>query len=117
MRPLLSSSTKTPASGNVTASVPSRASMPKGTLKSSLLRGSPTSSWRLKRLERYETEMIISGLRAVPDHIAFIVKATKALGGSPSEQVLTSDEFDRQVIFRLIPDGDVVLTITRYETS
>jgi hypothetical protein len=73
--------------------------------------------WRLKRLERYETEMIIAGLKKVPDHMEFIVQASKALVGLSREQVLTPDAVDRQVIFRLIPDDDVVVTITRYETS
>ena len=73
--------------------------------------------WRLKRLERYETEMIIAGLKKVPDRMEFIVQASKALVGLSREQVLTPDAVDRQVIFRMIPDDDVVLTITRYETS
>ncbi len=73
--------------------------------------------WRLKRLERYETEMIISGLKKVPEHMEFIAAMSKKLVGESREQSITPDAIQRQVIFRLIPDDDVVLTITRYETS
>jgi hypothetical protein len=73
--------------------------------------------WRLKRLERYETEMIIERLSRIPDQMQFLAQAGKALVGLSREQVITREAVDNQVRRRLIPEDDVVVTITRYESS
>jgi hypothetical protein len=72
--------------------------------------------WRLKRLERYETEMIMVRLSQIPDHMEFIASASKALGRS-REQSITPQAVDNQVSYRLIPGDDVITTIMRYEIS
>jgi hypothetical protein len=73
--------------------------------------------WRLKRLERYETEMIIAQLNRVPDVMASLALAGKALVGLSREQVITREAVDAQVTRRSIPDDETVTTITRYEVS
>jgi hypothetical protein len=73
--------------------------------------------WRLKRLERYETEMILVRLSQIPDHMEFIASASKALVGRSREQSITPQAVDRQVSYRLIPGDDVITTIMRYEVS
>ena len=73
--------------------------------------------WRLKRLERYETEMIMARLSRIPDQMRFLVSAGKALVGLSPEQVVTPQAIDAEVARRLIPDDDTVKTIMRYEVS
>jgi hypothetical protein len=73
--------------------------------------------WRLKRLERYETEMIIADLSGIPEHMELLVSTGKAWAGLSREQVVTPQAVDNQVIRRLIPAPNVVATITRYESS
>ncbi len=73
--------------------------------------------WRLKRLERYETEMIIADLSGIPEYMEILVTAGKAWSGLSREQVITPEAIDNQVIRRLIPADGVVATITRYESS
>jgi hypothetical protein len=73
--------------------------------------------WRLKRLEHYETEMIIVHLSGIPDRMEVLVTAGKAWSGLSREQVVTPEALDNEVRRRLIPADDVVATITRYESS
>ena len=73
--------------------------------------------WRLKRLERYETEMILVSLSQIPDHMEFIAAMSKKLVGQSREQAITIQAVDKQVSYRLIPGDDVINTIMRYEAS
>jgi hypothetical protein len=73
--------------------------------------------WRLKRLERYETEMIIARLERIPDDMASLAVAGKKLVGLSAEQVVTRERVAAEVSRRLIPDNETVTTITRYEVS
>jgi hypothetical protein len=73
--------------------------------------------WRIKRLERYETNMIFHRLQDIPDHMDSMAKIDKLLVGLPREQSITLKKVDREMSRRMVPDDDTVTTILRYEAS
>ncbi len=72
--------------------------------------------WRIKRLERYETEMIVARLNSMPDDLS-VGALWDHKRGIPVEQSVTLEKVEDQMRRRMIPEDRIVATIMRYEAS
>jgi hypothetical protein len=72
-------------------------------------------SWRLRRLQRYETDMIRVRFNMIADDLATAARYAKGALGVPLEQTLTEEAVEDQVTRRTLPDAAQLNNIVRYE--
>jgi len=88
---------------------------PEGHLEAVLAERIASLLWRLKRAVRYETEMTSQYIHDIPDDIAVAAKYAKGALKIPTEESITLDKIGALITRRLLPSGEVLDRIMRYE--
>jgi len=71
--------------------------------------------WRLRRAVRYETEMIDNRLNDIPDDLATAARYGEKALAIPREQTITEEKVGGLISSRLLPPGDTLARIMKYE--
>jgi len=70
--------------------------------------------WRQRRVARYEADNIGVALDSMPDALAAAARYGAAVTGT--EETMTLEKVELQTGIRMLPDGDTLQKITRYES-
>jgi hypothetical protein len=87
---------------------------PEGYLETELTVRIAELLWRLRRIARYEADNVGVALDTMPDALAAAARYGAALTGK--EQKMTLEKIEMQTGIRMLPDGDTLQKITRYES-
>ena len=88
---------------------------PEGYLETQLTIRIADVLWRLRRVSQYEADKISVALDQLPDDYGATARYGAALG-KPLEESLTLEKIEMQTGIRMIPDGETLKNITRYES-
>ncbi len=88
---------------------------PDGYLEAELATRIAEVLWRLRRVSHYEAEKISVFLDLMPDELASNALYHQAVYGLPEPETTTPEQLDMQVGIRMLPDGDTLAKIARYE--
>ena len=88
---------------------------PEGHLEAVLAERIASLLWRIKRAVRYETEMTSQYIHDIPDDMAVAAKYAKGALRIPTEESITLDKIGALITRRLLPSGEVLDRIMRYE--
>lgn len=88
---------------------------PEGYLETALAIRIAEMLWRLNRIPQYEADKISVALDQMPEEYAATARYGAALG-KPIEESLTMEKMEMQTGIRMIPDGETLKNITRYES-
>jgi hypothetical protein len=72
-------------------------------------------SWRLDRVLRYETDVINNSLVTMAKDIVRDKVVEKFIMGKPAPEPITPQDVDSAVIHRLLPRGNTLVNIQKYE--
>ena len=87
---------------------------PEGELETENARRIASLLWRLRRAERYETEMIAHNLDDIPDDLSLAAQYGEKLG-VPREDTMTMDQIGVMMSTRLLPAKEDMEKVMRYE--
>ncbi len=88
---------------------------PDGHLETFLAERIAALLWRLQRAVSYETAMIEIAIQEIPEDMAISARYAEGALGIPFSERMTQEEADQQVGRRLIPRGDTLAKVMRYE--
>ncbi len=88
---------------------------PEGYLESELAARLAAILWRLRRVSSYEAQVISVSLERMPDEIAATARYGEKVAGVPLEDALTLENMAMQTGVRMLPGGEALDKIMRYE--
>jgi hypothetical protein len=89
---------------------------PEGYLETELTVRVAAILWRLRRVARYEADQISLALDSLPESYAAIARYGAKVTGKPIEEYMTLEQVEMQTGIRMVPDGETLKNVTRYET-
>jgi hypothetical protein len=89
---------------------------PEGYLETQLTVRIAEMLWRLRRVPQYEADKISIALDQMPDEYAETLRYGEKATGTPFAEGMTLERIQMQTGIRMIPDGETLKNITRYES-
>lgn len=72
-------------------------------------------AWRLRRVVRHETEIIVTGLNRIPQHLREIAQYSKTALNIPIEESYSQEAIEQAITVHMLPDVKTLPNIMRYE--